>query len=331
MNVADRPALSVIVPVFNGERFLERSLLSLCSQSLNGLEIIVVDDGSCDSSADVVKRLQASHPQLRLVQIPVNRGSHAARLEGVTQAKADWIGFVDSDDWVDPRMYESMLLAGVQASADIVICGVDRIRAKRHRREPKIRFAGDRVVSEDIFARFCSLEFGSGMFCNKIYRREIIGPAIAIQFPWRQDINEDLLVNFECFSIAKVVMVLRDTYYSYVENVRSASLASGSVAAFVQMLRAYAIATQLFASRGQRVLGSISNMYRAQFDWACYTVDDVVQLAGYQEQLLEAAEMIHRNFPLGLAMLSSRPSRNHSLLRRISAAARSMVERVSKG
>lgn len=114
--------VSVIVPVYNVEKYLTRCLDSICNQTYCNLEIILVDDGSsdnsgriCDEYAKKDKRIRTKHKQ--------NAGVSAARNDGLDIATGDYITFVDSDDYVAPEMYE-MLIAKIQTqNADIAVCG----------------------------------------------------------------------------------------------------------------------------------------------------------------------------------------------------------------
>ena len=102
-----RPKVSVIVPVYNTQRYLSQCLDSLVGQTLGDLEIIVVNDGSTDASLSIAQEYQREFPAMTVVS-QENKGLSAARNAGMRLARGEYIGFVDSDDWVDIRMYEKM-------------------------------------------------------------------------------------------------------------------------------------------------------------------------------------------------------------------------------
>ena len=119
--------ISVIVPAYNLERYIERTIRSILRQTYQDIEIIVVDDGSKDQTAEVVKRLVEQNPEkIELIQIP-NGGVTNARLTGVKQAKGEWIGFVDGDDEIEPDLYELLLNNAIKYQADISHCGYQMV------------------------------------------------------------------------------------------------------------------------------------------------------------------------------------------------------------
>ncbi|SFG65331.1 glycosyltransferase family 2 protein [Oribacterium sp. WCC10] len=114
--------ISVIVPVYNVEPYLRKCLDSIVNQTYKDLEILVIDDGStdgcgkiCDEYGEKDKRIRVFHTE--------NRGLSAARNLGLDEAKGDWIGFVDSDDWIDEDMYEALYDRALETGADVVECG----------------------------------------------------------------------------------------------------------------------------------------------------------------------------------------------------------------
>jgi glycosyltransferase involved in cell wall biosynthesis len=103
------PQVSIIIPAYNRERTLLRALESVLRQTVRDIELIVVDDGSTDSTADVVGKLAVSEPRVRLIQSKTNRGAQAARNLGARSANGDWLNFFDSDDWMLPTSIEARL------------------------------------------------------------------------------------------------------------------------------------------------------------------------------------------------------------------------------
>lgn len=112
--------VSVIVPIYNAEKYLEQCLDSIVNQTLKDIEIILIDDGSTDGSAEICKnylsdsRITYYHKE--------NEGLAAARADGISRASGEYIGFVDSDDWIKPDMYEKMYNATKSNDSDIVFC-----------------------------------------------------------------------------------------------------------------------------------------------------------------------------------------------------------------
>lgn len=122
--------VSVIVPVYNVEKYIERCVRSLLSQTLDGLEIIFVDDCSPDNSVDVINNVLNNFPphylrsinNVRIIRHKNNKGVSAARNSGLKAATGDYVIFCDSDDWVEPTMYEKLYQMAMNNRADIVGC-----------------------------------------------------------------------------------------------------------------------------------------------------------------------------------------------------------------
>ena len=115
--------VSVIVPVYNVENLLSKCVDSLVAQTLESVQIILIDDGSTDRSAEIAKEYAQKYSNIE-VYCKENGGSASARNVGLVHAKGEYIGFVDSDDWVEPDMYECLYNVGVDSGADIVFARV---------------------------------------------------------------------------------------------------------------------------------------------------------------------------------------------------------------
>lgn len=113
--------VSIIVPIFNQQDRLERCLDSLTNQTLQELEIILVNDGSTDDSLKICQRRQMSDPRIIVIDQP-NQGVAKARNHGLAAATGEFIGFVDSDDWVEPEMFETMVRDCERTASEAAIC-----------------------------------------------------------------------------------------------------------------------------------------------------------------------------------------------------------------
>ncbi len=114
--------VSVIVPVYNTEKYLRKCLDSLVNQTLDDMEIVLIDDGSTDGSADIMEEYQKEYPDRVVVYHKENGGQGIARNIGISKCRGEYIGFMDSDDYVDLQMYERMYKTGVSNGADLVEC-----------------------------------------------------------------------------------------------------------------------------------------------------------------------------------------------------------------
>lgn len=117
-----QPKVSVIIPVYNIETYLRECLESVCNQTLEDIQILVIDDGSTDGSAAICQEYAARYPDKLTYFYKENGGSASARNMGLEHAVGEYIGFIDSDDWVDPDMYEKMYRTAKEHDADMVFC-----------------------------------------------------------------------------------------------------------------------------------------------------------------------------------------------------------------
>lgn len=213
-----RPLVSVIVPAYNVERCLPRCLDSLVAQTLNAVEIIVVDDGATDSTPAIADKYAAEWPQVKAVH-RTNGGLSAARNSGVKEATGKYIGFVDGDDWVDSEMFESMVdLLENDDNAELAVCGAkvefayevsekDAAHAQKYFDLPK---AGGYDLT------CASVHDLNSSVCTKLYRRSFLDE-YRIRFPEGMD-NEDEVFFFFTMGKAHRVQIVGRPFYHYIRN-----------------------------------------------------------------------------------------------------------------
>lgn len=176
----DSPDLiSVVVPFFNEQRYLGKCLKSIIGQSYKNLEIIVVNDGSTDSSPEIVRQFAASDKRVVLVN-QANCGRAAARKSGYLNATGSWIVFVDSDDYLPVDSIEALYSASQEHHADVVCGDFWRKWGLLRRYRPAFpREMGMRAIcSPELFSSYYLSFFGVNLFpvnvCGKIYRKDIL-------------------------------------------------------------------------------------------------------------------------------------------------------------
>jgi glycosyltransferase involved in cell wall biosynthesis len=128
---------SVIVPLYNAEAFLRKCLDSILAQTYQNFELVAVDDGSTDSSYDILKEYEEKYPQVKVVHYDVNKGLAVNRVRGIAAAKNEYIIFVDSDDTINPRLIEELTYALSKRHYDLIryrVCLVDDKPGKDHER-----------------------------------------------------------------------------------------------------------------------------------------------------------------------------------------------------
>lgn len=168
--------LSIIVPVYNmaADGKLEYCLESLVHQTIGDYEIIAVDDASTDNSFEILKRYEREYPdRFRAVHSEVNKRQGGAKNMGLSLAAGEWIGFIDSDDWITPDMYERLIKKAEETGADMVGCDyhlTDEHSMKIGQVVPNSKKEQCGVLTEE---KYRSLILDSGSLVVKVYRREI--------------------------------------------------------------------------------------------------------------------------------------------------------------
>lgn len=165
--------VSIIIPVYNCEKYIEKCLYSVTGQTLTDIEIICVDDGSSDNSLDVIKKIQEADRRITIVSNEKNRGQSYSRNKGIEIAKGDYIGFVDADDWVDSNYFEVLYESAIQHGADIAQCSYkmvypDRVVPFFYDREMKLLDSSKRD-----FNRLLMI-YNSGVVVNKVYKKSLL-------------------------------------------------------------------------------------------------------------------------------------------------------------
>lgn len=210
--------ISVIVPIYKVEPYLQKCIDSILAQTYHHLEIILVDDGSpdccgsiCDEYARRDSRVIVIHKQ--------NGGLSDARNAGLLRASGDYIGFVDSDDWIETDMFETLLDLSIRNDADITICGTYRVVCDAVALPPYSLETSDTSVYEeqDAVIKLCEDQDIHSHVWNKLFRRKLFN---TIHFPIGQ-FFEDIFIMHELFGQANRVVFSREPKYYYLERTGS--------------------------------------------------------------------------------------------------------------
>jgi len=238
-----KPLISVIIPVYNAENFLESCIDSIIRQTYENLEILVVNDGSVDGSAALMESLAKKDGRIRCFH-KQNTGVSDTRNVGLRQSKGEFIGFVDADDEIYPSMYEQLYKNIVKYDADIAHCSFEIVMAQSR----KIFGNTGKVTVQSREESMQSLLKGD-LFepssCTKLFKRNVLQNVF---FEKTVKFNEDLLFNIEAFSNAKKVVFHDVVLYQYTYNIKSASKSAET----------YSIQTGVIAAAGfirDRMLG----------------------------------------------------------------------------
>lgn len=215
--------ISVIIPVYNLEEYIVRTLNSVFSQTYSNIEVVAVDDGSTDKSPSLLDDYAEKESRLKVIH-KQNEGVSKARMAGVAAAAGDYIGFVDGDDLIDPDMYERLLNNAVKYKADISHCGYRLIRP-----DGSVVFfynTGEIILQNNeqgIFDLLSGSKIEPGL-CNKLFRATLFhsllhSPSINLSFKE----NEDLLMNYCLFKMSSKSVYEDFCPYCYIIRVGSSS------------------------------------------------------------------------------------------------------------
>ncbi len=187
------PKVSVIIPVYNTEPYLRKCLDSVCGQTLTDIEIICINDCSPDDSLAILKEYAARDPRIKIIDFPENRGAAVARNAGIDVAQGDYLGFVDSDDFIDFDFYENLYHAAITADADC---------AKGNYKDAQTGHV-DYTLNERIRKDKNNFAFA---YCSAIFKRMILNDN-HIRFPSLCDMEDPVFTFQFALSVQKIVIV----------------------------------------------------------------------------------------------------------------------------
>ena len=173
MKMRDNISISVIIPAYNAENTIQKAVDSVLNQTIPIHEIILIDDGSADRTAILCDEYEKKFESIRVIHTG-NRGASAARNTGLEAATGLFIGFVDSDDWIEPQMYEFLSRSLIKNDADLSACSVTQ--ETEYGTFPDNDHDGMTVITEgtECYHAICQSEGVRGYFWNKLFKRNLI-------------------------------------------------------------------------------------------------------------------------------------------------------------
>jgi glycosyltransferase involved in cell wall biosynthesis len=215
----ENPLISIIIPVYKAEKYLDECISSIVGQTYNNLEIILIDDGSPDSSGAICDRWAEKDSRITVIHIQ-NSGAAAARNIGLRVATGDYIGFVDSDDYIAETMYETMLEAMLNSGKKMAYCGAYRVTVNKGIVEmPSVQ----QQIEFDTEAAIKNLFYGKidTAVWSKLFERSVFE---GIFFP-EGEINEEFPILIPLISKADGIICIDRLMYYYRENCNSVTSA----------------------------------------------------------------------------------------------------------
>ncbi len=199
-------AISVIVPVYNVESYLERCVKSIQAQTLQNIEIILINDGSDDNSGEYCDTFAKEDYRVKVFH-QKNAGLSAARNKGLELAEGEWISFIDSDDFIHPQMLEKLLKNAVNSQTLIAVCGMASVNEKGvyiNSFVPKFQT----LEGQALHGYF--MDYGNGYVCNKLFHSSLFKN---IRFPLGKLFEDGYVLTYLLEAAQKAVFVDEVGYY----------------------------------------------------------------------------------------------------------------------
>lgn len=223
-----QPEISIIVPVYNTEKYVFNCLESLVKQTYHNFEIIVVNDGSIDNSQGICEKLSEKDSRIKVFS-KTNGGLSDARNFGIDKASGKYLGFVDSDDYLSEDMYEILIKGIKKNNADIAVAAIKQVDE-----DGKVLLIRGMETKCTVLNRQSAMEellFSqriSNSVCNKLFKRELF---TGIEFPVGK-LYEDEFVTYKVFDKASKIYVSSKVFYNYRYNINSITHSEFSVREF---------------------------------------------------------------------------------------------------
>ena len=219
----NNPKISIIIPVYNIEAYLPRCLDSILSQTFSDFEVIIVDDGSKDSSGIIADTYKQKDNRIKVIH-KANGGVSTARFEGIKAAKGEFIGFVDGDDIIEPDMYSVLIDNAEKYNADISHCGYKMVFPDGR---VDYYYNTNRLIEQDNQQGLIDLlkgDFIEPGLWNKIYKSNFVRNIVFYNIMDSSiRINEDLLMNYYLFRQSEKSIYIDKCFYHYMIHKNSAA------------------------------------------------------------------------------------------------------------
>ena len=211
-----KPKISVIVPAYNVEKYIEESLNSIINQTLKDIEIIIINDGSTDKSTEIINEISRNDSRVIVINQKYS-GVSKARNIGMMLAKGDYISFIDSDDYIETDMLEKMYRAAEKYDCDIVQCNY-AIDNNGERREVVQNIKPNKLLKENEIIEYIKTGLIDGSLAtyvwNKIFKRQFLRDN---DLMFKEDLNmfEDWYFIMDIITYTKKMIFLPENLYNY--------------------------------------------------------------------------------------------------------------------
>lgn len=218
----NKPLITIAMPVYNVEKYVERALLSALNQTYDNLEILVIDDKGADKSMEIVSKIMSSHPKgnnVRIIDHVVNRGTGATKNSAIDNARGEYLFFMDSDDYITPRCIESLYSAIYNNDAEMAIGSFMHFSIDNNSEYPHL--CSNKIFSgEDAYEDFYNSKSYFVQTWNKLYKLSLLRESKVYCIP--SNTNEDIFFSFQLLHNVKKIVCIDDiTYYYAVGGINS--------------------------------------------------------------------------------------------------------------
>lgn len=258
--------LTIVVPAYNAEKTIKRCLDSILNQTYSNLEVLLINDGSKDSTEDICLKIAENDNRLKVITIP-NGGVSHARNVGIEKAIGELITFVDADDYIDADMYQTLNDTMEKYNVPIVHCSYKNIDEN----ENIVSIVGnnDKVIVQDHNEAMSCLIRGklfAGGLCNKVYEKSLFDN---IRLDENVKFNEDVLANIYLFDLVDKSVYIDKPFYNYVAVESSSTHSANAVKAGEQYLYVSNLILEISKNKPYekdaytRIANNLMNLFRA--------------------------------------------------------------------
>ena len=269
--------ISIIVPVYNVENYLERCVESILKQTYTNFELLLINDGSTDQSGDLCDQLALRDQRIRVIH-KENGGLSAARNTGIDHASSDLIGFIDSDDYIDEDMYETLYRQLRESNADLSMCGhYDVFHQIPEKQVSEIKTW--QLSSEEAIKMVMEAKVLSVTAVNKLYKKELFDQ---LRFEVGK-IAEDAFIMIRLLSQCQKVAATNEKKYYYVHRENSITTQKFSLK-FLNVIEAYEQNANIIREQ----YPAIADVASMRLNWAYfYVLDRLLVDSDFKDKALE--------------------------------------------